>query len=270
MKQTKQLFKKLVALLLAVILLFTSCANTAGSSTQEENSLEISETISQSEPENSNPQNTERIPNILVRNEDDPYVRLLRDPNEWAPEDFIFLLNIPRIEHYGIWGYQNPETHGYTWLDRHLSGVFLYLYGLYKSFAYVYFDDLMHDSTNFYDKPLLAAFFSTELPFCNYEGRSPTAREVFRDFGVGEIRFRIINNVDYSMGVSPPHYSYWFFYVQDGLMYVFDLQMHEDFTRPLTFDEIMELKVGWVYVLLEDNPLIDREGNINTGIIVGR
>ena len=258
--------------LLTVILLFTSCASTAGSSAQEESSFETSEVqeaISQSEPENNSPQNTERIPNIVAVNKEDPYVRLLRDPNEWTPEDFIFLLNIPRIEHYGIWGFQNPETYGYTWGDGEFSGVFSRIYGRYESFANVFFDDPMRDSTHFYDKPLMAEFSMNKLLFCDFEGRVPLARDLFRDFGVGEVKVEILNNTSYTRGVAPPNYSYWLFYTRDGLMYAFELRVRDDFTDLLTFEEIMDLEVFRVFILLEDNPLIDRDGNINPRMSVG-
>jgi len=270
MKQTKQRFKKLVALLLAVILLFTSCTTTTGSSSQEESSLEISEVISQSEMENNNPQNTERIPNIVADDENDPYVRLLRDPNEWTPEDFIFLLNIPRIEHDTIWEDPDCERENTSMMGEP-CGVFYRTYGWYGSFAPIYFAYPRYESVDFddNDKPLMIRFRWNELSFCNYEGSRPTARDLFRDFGAGEIKYTLLNTGDYRMGASPANYAFWLFYVRHGLIYIFELRVLDPITPWLSYEEIMDLELVRVFILLEDNPLIGRTGNINNSICIG-
>ena len=260
----REIVKKIIAVFL-VLLILTGCSSEAPKSIVSE----VNETSNISESTTSLEivfieQN--QIPNIATNDENDPYVRLLRDKHEWTAEDIVFLLNIPRIEHYGIWGRLNEATHN-GYVIRFPSTLWHRVYINMEGFARLVFKNDMYDSSNFYDKPLMVCFEPYEFPLIDI-GNYYTAGDVFNELGIGEIRYTDFNWQQSSIGVGPVNYGYWLRYKQDGLVYIFELtimpQNGTEFpnsTTALSDEEIMELDVWMVYVFLEDTILYDNPGN---------
>jgi len=184
----------------------------------------------------------------------DLVIILGKDILSWDSDDYISILNAPRSILYEVgnvedrWAmddkYVGMGITQVVFRQRFYTYPFPYMYPL--SSAKIGFHRYLSSPEAGQDQSLFLLIHLAET----------TVQDIYDKYGETTINEYLYEDTRPAGGTG--YYVYDLFYHKDKLIYIFDLT---HYGAPLSLEEQQQLPVTSMYILLEDNPLINKEGN---------